>query len=436
MSAYRRAASRIGQGGAAALMAAAAFSAGIAFAAPPVEGTRLPLQKPAPTASPATRLGASTTRDLASSLFLEDDPLFTEQLSLDGDRRLTRSAAERALLGLLAQEQALLARYGAEHPDICAVRGRLAVVRDLLERPSAMPAEGPEEPPGRMKGGWQAEESEPLPEVFGEFTPAGCWVPVGPLHPVFFQPVAERPANLPQPREQATNSGEPATIFCQPLAAEPLALPVSFEANSAVAPVLPATSDSEPEQPTIRSAEPAATVCQPPAAEPSEPQGSFEAKNVVVSNPLVTGHIEPEQPLLLAPIPELGTEADRSLRMPSGIMWYWAGMMITVLAALILHLAALLYLFRRFGRPAAVAVPTQAMAPAALLTAARTGAPPDPDEDAVAAVESAAVAALGLGLTYAKDRQSIEEVARRQEEALMRQVFADNLRLQAQLAGM
>jgi hypothetical protein len=280
---------------------------------------------------------------------------------------------ERLLLPLLLQEKTLLTNYGPDHPDVIAVRARIVAVREFLaEQSAAAEAKPAQNPPAATP----AVLPPPAGEVKPAITPASACVRPEP------SPEPVHPADIPPATSTSTHPGKPPEKLS------------------------PAALEAVEQHPPVAMASPPALSTPPAPA-----------------------------PLILAPepIPDLGGP-----RAPEA----HSGPLTTILAALLsgilVHVVALLLILRRHEpRPeqlvrvelvhtpaAGFAVPHSA--PAAVWPEAST---PGPVEAAAIAPE---VIAPPTPIATPEPVGPPGEPA----DAVLRQVFEDNLRLWDQIENL
>lgn len=285
---------------------------------------------------------------------------------------------EQQLLYLLLQEKNLLEYYGPDHPKICATRGRIAVLREYLaQQPAArvqqavaiQPAEGPQlvPPPAAP-----VAAAPPRPVRWPE--PIILPVEPPPPPPIPHTAVLSMPraAELPAPKREAPA----AAVAVEPAPPAPV-MPKAVEEAAAVA-VLP---KDPPVVAVVETPRPAAV----PVAEEAAPE--------VVATPLLYQALA-----------------------------YLLGLFPALVVGLLLQAAVFLWLLRRYGPSWAPVVRVELVnAAAGLAVAPEPAAPPRGEETTAQAFD--------LGPTFEEERQQRLLAEQQKEEAVMRQVFQQNLQL-------
>jgi hypothetical protein len=311
----------------------------------------------------------------------------------------TPASAEQFLLRLREQERALLENFGKDHPDVCAVRGRIAVVQAYLQSHPEARTKPPAEP---------VRQEEPTSPAPGQVINA--------YYRVAVRPSAE--SNLRTVHDVPT--------------------PTSPEPASAKAPDLQPGSLKKGPTPRLENAWLAFLRWSAVLSDWSE-RGRVSApcassiSSASTPGANATGLAEP-----IARRPR----TDDS-RQPASS---WTHTLVLVTGTLFVHLAALVFLFRRFGGPTigapvnhTVVIRTEsAPAPAVVqatepVAEAPATVPSAEPEELVDPAEIMAAAALGVGAVYAEERRRKEEEAEQQQQGILRQIFDDNVRLQEQL---
>jgi hypothetical protein len=339
-------------------------------------------------------------------------------------------ADETQLLALEAEEKQLLVDFADEHPQVIAVRARIKVIREILaRRPAAvrpvetdvpLPPLGNIPPlpsssfvnqpgvtgPGTGRG-WSV-----LPDIQSTKPAAPPALPAEPIQVISFTtPLGNSERKPLEVNPEVKTLTQPLPPTPTPAAADPGPLP----------PVCTGEKLKVIQQPT---SPPAGEVRPAPAAPPEKERTASQAPQQVQLEHRPEGSSLPS--LLVALI----------------------GFFAVLVVGLILHVTALCYIMRRFGKQLSSlmalqsALPTQPWpsAGAALATFSRDELPgsgqPGPTSDSTSAEAPPSVPPerrFDLGPTYEEEVRRLAEEAQSQEAAVLEEIFRDNVRLLAQI---
>jgi hypothetical protein len=347
-------------------------------------------------------------------------------------REKSRAELERELLlPLLLQERELLTHCGPDHPDLLAVQGRIAGMKDYLAN---LPAPTPERIPVQTSttsttnfrgGNWTTATPQPLGKAFERATPNPKPVAsvdinlTGYSAPARSQPhdrdETSAPTNAklvgsstPFPSKNDENSITEKRAVSSPkgLSTEKVMKPVSFDSIGA-----PSPKALDPEM-------------KPASATSDQQPASFG-------------------PAKAAPIAEEARASDLYLRV-SGRQF--VGFFAAVLLCLFVQSAVFCVLLRRYA---------QNLVPASYLQLAQQqvgagspigssvvdnsiGAPEPRSKTGGSNLDPPAFdlsAVVSLGSTWAEELQKKEEEEARQGEAIFQQLFKQNMQLRAQVSA-
>lgn len=343
-----------------------------------------------------------------------------------GTHEKTRAELERELLlPLLLQERELLTHCGPDHPDLVAVQGKIAGVRDYL---ASIASTSPPQPATESKvTRWTRPEGADYPNArpahFAAFEqPASAPKPVtsGTLIPT-----SHFPSESFKPRDRW--DGSPRT---QPKSiASETSLPTWSEST------LPKTKNSESSPGNPRESNKPATLLPP------------------MEMPRLKADAPEKQPASLdqqaSTLPELVAHLPRNEASPDGfflkISWRQvASILAIVLICLVLHLAGFCLIMRRYAaRLAPITRPQHGLSQedsfsraAVLMNANSVDAQADQHQSPSLYVENPSIdvsVAATLGPTWEEERQQKEDAEKRQGEAIFQQLFEQNMQLRKQL---
>lgn len=309
------------------------------------------------------------------------------------------SLEERLLLPLLLQESTLLSNYGPDHPLIQAVRARQEAVRAFIAQQTGA---------ARM-------EAKPAPSAAAAFSPA----PLPPITPAPLPPIDE-------PKSSFTH------VSVSP-APPPVVEPKSsvIQASFSPTPPPPAADRENGSRPEALKENP---VPATPETKPARAEGRSDTPTTVSVAPAPASVLR-ESP---APLPEhQATPTAVSFVLPMGQLTTIAA---ALLAGLLVHAGALLLILRRYGMRGEQLLRLELVSPAGTAlagaapqawTAPRESAPHvETSRVREQTPERSAPPAAAPATPY------VCEPSMDEGDALLRQVFEDNLRLREQIEAL